>query len=89
MRIKRDTERDKKRVRWKERKRERDKQSGRVRQSSSKKPWKFQVNETNSGGRVFLVKYIYICNRLLMYEILLWQLKPVSAICIFCHQSKT
>ena len=32
VRIKRDTERDKKRVRWKERKRERDKESGRAHQ---------------------------------------------------------
>ena len=68
-------------------KREREKESGTVRQSSSKEPWKFQVNEINSGGRVFLVKYIYISNRLWMYEILLWQLKPVSTICTFCHQS--
>ena len=69
--------------------REREKESGRVGQSSSKELWKFRKNETNSGGRLFLVKYIYICNRFLMYEILLWQLRLVSTICIFCHQNQT
>ena len=69
--------------------REREKESGRVRQGSSKELWTFQVNETNSGGRVFLIKYVYICIRFLMYEILLWQLKLVSTICIFCHQNNT
>ena len=37
---------------------EREEESGTVAQSSSKELWKLQVNETNSGGRIFLVKYI-------------------------------
>ena len=43
-----------------DRKTEREKESGRVSQISSKELCKFQINETNSGGRVFLIKYIYI-----------------------------
>ena len=62
--------------------RERQKESERFGQSSSKGIWKFQVNETNY-ARVFLVKYIYIYFRFLMYEILLRQLKLVSTIFIF------
>ena len=38
--------------------REREKESGRVGQSSSKELWKFRKNGTNSGGRLFLVKYM-------------------------------
>ena len=64
MHIQRDRER--------EREREREKESGRIGQNSSKEFWKFQVNETNSDGKVFLVKYFYICMRFLMYETLLW-----------------
>ena len=53
----------------------------------------FQVTETNFGS-VFLAKYIYICFKFLMYEILLWQPKPVSTTTIkvkiqyFCYQNK-
>ena len=66
-----------------EKERKRKKESEKVGQSSSKKLWKFQVNEKSSGGRVFLVKYIYIYIRFLTYEISLWKLKLVSTICIF------
>ena len=72
-----------------ERKRERKKESGWVGHSSSKELWKFQVNETNSCGTIFLVKYIYICIRFSMYEILLLQLKLFSTVCAFCHENKT
>ena len=68
-----------------ERKTERVKESGRVRVHQRN----FKVNETNSGGRVFLVKYIYISVIFLMYEILFWQFKLVSIIFIFCNQNKT
>ena len=79
------TNRERKIEREGERKTEREKESGRVRVHQRN----FKVNETNSGGRVFLVKYIHICIIFLMYEILFWQLKLVSIICIFCDQSKT
>ena len=68
-----------------ERKTERVKESGRVRVHQRN----FKVNETNSGGRVFLLKYIYISVIFLMYEILFWQFKLVSIIFIFCNQNKT
>ena len=61
--------------------REIEKESGRVAHSSSR-------NFENSkfmrySGRLFLVKYSYICIRFLKYEVLFWQLKLVSTICIF------
>ena len=64
------TERERERERAREK--EREKESGRVWHRLSEELWKFQVNETNPGGRVFLVKYNYICIRFLIYEILLW-----------------
>ena len=72
-----------------ERKRERKKESDWVGHGSSKELWKFQVNETNSCGTIFLVKYIYVCIRFSMYEILLLQLKLFSTVCAFCHENKT
>ena len=72
-REKREREREGERKREGEREgeREREKESQRVKQGSSNELWKFQVNETNSGGRVFLIKYVYICIRFLMYKFLL------------------
>ena len=52
-----------------------------------------QVTDTNFGSE-FLAKYIYICFKFLMYEILLWQPKLVPTTTIkvklqyFCHQNK-
>ena len=51
----------------------------RIRKSSWKEFWKFQVNETKFGS-VFLVKCINICIKFLMYEILLWPLNLVFTI---------
>ena len=69
------------------REREKGKESGTFRRQRNFENSKF--NETKSVGRVFLVKYFYICIRFWMYEILLRQLKLVSTICICCHQNKT
>ena len=61
------TEREREKERQKERKNQ--EELDRVHQRNF---WKFQINETDSGGRVFLVKYVYIWIRFLMHEILLW-----------------
>lgn len=58
-----------------------------VGKSSRKELWKFLLNKTNF-DRIFLVKYIYICTKFFIYEILSWQLKVVSTIFTFIIKIK-
>ena len=67
-----------------------EKESGWFGKSSWKELWKWDKFDANwdKFGSVFLVKYIYICIKFLMYEILLWELKLVPTAFVFTIKIK-